>query len=427
MKEYEENVVSPMSILKIFFRRKSMIIIPTLIGLVLGICAGIFMPKEYKSSTVILVEEGKSDNPLFNNLAVSTTVGQRLAGIRETILGWNNLTELVKQLKLDADVKSKGEYERLISDLRKNILINLRGSNILNLGFVGRDPLLTQAVVNEISELFIARNVNIQNRETEDAIRFIEDQLLVYKGKIKSSEIAKLQEQLNDLLLDSTENHPHVRELTKKIDALKEELRKENLEFSESVVDKSETNNVIISEIKRALDGLETKGIATTQEQTPDEYYKIMLIEKMNKVMARDNAINTQIYGTLLHRLETAKITQRLQSSKEGTHYSVLEPARVPLSPFKPNKMVVAMLGLVMGLITGVGLVMLVEFLDKSFLDVEEAKNYLGVPLLGAISKINTVQTLRQEKEKEIWTYSLTIVAGVVMIVIATAINNFLQ
>ncbi len=130
-----------MNYLKVFFRRKEYILIPVFIGLIVGVCAGILLPKKYKSSTILLVEDGKSDNPLFDNIAVSTTVNQRLTTIRESMLGWNSLLELVKRLKLDKEVKTPQELEKLIiDDIRQKIDIELRGRNIIDLSYVGSTP-----------------------------------------------------------------------------------------------------------------------------------------------------------------------------------------------------------------------------------------------------------------------------------------------
>jgi len=155
-----------------------------------------------------------------------------------------------------------------------------------------------------------------------------------------------------------------------------------------------------------------------------------MLIDKLDKamgtekVMARDVGVNEGIYNMLLHRLETAKITQRLQSSKEGTRYTVLDPPRIPHKPFQPNILLIAFLGLFVGCAVGVALVIATEFLNTSFIDVEEAKNYLGVPLLGAISKITTVEGLKEAKDRQRWIYSMTIIAGVVVVIVTITISN---
>lgn len=429
MKEYDEANLNPMGYLKIFFRRKELFIIPAFVGLVLGICSGLLLPKQYKSSTIVLVQEGKTDNPLFDSLTVSTTVEQRLAGIRETILGWNSLVELIKRLELDKNIETKLQFEELIEKLRKKIVIKLRDANILDLSYVGNDADETFNIVKNVSEIFIERNVRIQNQETSEAIKFIEEQLQVYKGKIKSAEIAKKQEELDVLLIDSTEKHPMVQKLKKEIKVQKEELRRENLQYTEDILRSSQTNNPIIEQIRKALDSLESNTIESVQasEVVDNELTKIMLIDKLDKVLARDVAVNESIYNMLLQRIETAKITQRLQDSKEGTKYIVLDPPRLPLKPFKPNVILVSITGLFLGGILGVGLIVSVEFLDKSFIDVEEAKNYLGVPLWGAISKINTIETIQREREKQRWLYGVTALSGVFIVILAVALANFVH
>lgn len=433
MSEMSTESISIMSYLKVFFRRKELFIIPIFAGLVLGICTGLVLPKKFRSSTVILIEEGKTDNPLFSNIAVSTTVTQRLTAVRESMLGWNNLVQLVKRLNLDKDVRSVSDFEKLVLDIRKKIYIMPRGSNIIDLSYVGNDAKQTKDVVENITNIFIEKNVEQQNQETADAISFIEGLLKVYRGKIKSAEIAKLQEELDALLIDSTEMHPRVKQLREAIAAERKELAEQNLEYSADAA-LGTTTNPIIDEIKKAIETMETKktigtpaAAAAAANASSKDMYKVMLIDKLDSVMARDVGVNSQIYNMLLQRLETAKITHRLQSSKEGTKYTILDPPRIPLAPFYPNKFLMAFMGLFIGALLGAGLVVASEFLDKSFLDVEEAKNYLGMPLLGAISKINTEESVRAEKERQRWVYSLTVLVGVVVVIVTIGVSNLIQ
>ncbi|MDP2654661.1 MAG: GNVR domain-containing protein [Candidatus Omnitrophota bacterium] len=428
MSELNEESFPVMSYLKIFFRRKELFIIPAFLGLILGICTSFLLPKQYESQSVILVQEGKSDNPLFDKLAVSTTVGQRLNTIKESMLGWDNINKLIKRLHLDKDVKSTREYENLVDRIRGDISLKLRGANIIYLSFIDQDPQVAKDVVESITTIFIERNQEIQNLETSDAILFIEEQLKVYKGKIKSAEIAKLQDQLNELLVDSTDKHPMVRQLRERISMKRDELEKENLTYTEPDKLAVETTSPLIDTIKNALDTVEARPEAGGAPEKPeDALVKVMLFDKIGNVLARDVQVNEGIYNLLLQRLETAKITQRLQSSKEGTRYLVTEPPRVPLEPFKPNRVLVALTGLFLGGFIGFILVVACEFLDKSFIDVEEAKEFLGVPLLGGISKINTLETIKQEQDRIRWLYSLTVVAGVALVIITVAFTNFLK
>ena len=79
------------------------------------------------------------------------------------------------------------------------------------------------------------------------------------------------------------------------------------------------------------------------------------------------------------------------------------------------------------GLVFGAGLVFSSEFLDKSFIDVEEAKEYLGVALFGAISRISTPESIRKEKEQKRWLYGLTFVSGFILVMVTYAVRDLLK
>jgi uncharacterized protein involved in exopolysaccharide biosynthesis len=417
--------------LRMFFRRKWMLIIPAFAGLILGICLSIMLPKQYKSNTTILVQEGKSDNPLFNNIAIASTMTQRTQEIKETILGWDSLVKLVKRLNLDQNVKTNLEFEQLVFKLRKDISIELRDANIIDLSYVSDEPARAQAVVQNVTDIFIERNVSIQNKETSDAIKFIEEQLHVYLGKIKSAEIAELKDKLNTLLVDSTEDHPMVKELRAQINQKMSDLKKQNLEYSEDAKLSIGGTNPMVDQIQKTLDSI--GGDKTATDSAKDvagddkDIYKVALIDKLDNVMARDVNVNETIYNTLLQRLETAKITQRLQSSQEGTKYTIIDPPRVPLVPSEPNVPLVILIGLFLGMAAGAGAIFMSEFLDRSFLDVQDASEFLGVPLLGVISRINTVESIYAEKEKNKWILFWMVSIGILTVAFTVMVHAFIK
>jgi uncharacterized protein involved in exopolysaccharide biosynthesis len=285
------------------------------------------------------------------------------------------------------------------------------------------------AVVKTITDIFIAENLKQQNRETENAIAFINDQLDLYKKKVKQAEVATMEEKLKDLLVDSTEKHPLVVDLRKKITAAKAEMEAGNYEItSEEAVATSDTE---LAELKEELKGLRDelstssldaqKGGANRAKlatATNEKLYKLLLLERVEKVATQDAGVNQRLYNELLQRLETAKITQRLEASKEGTRYIVLDPARLPLTPAKPNKFLVMLIGVFLGMCGGMGLVFAVEMLDRSFFNVDEAKKYLELPVLGAISKIITEKDLEVQKVRNIKIAGLSAVMGAILLVI---------
>jgi len=139
--------LKPIDYVKTIFRRKWFIIVPTVIGLVGGLIAGNVLPKVYESSTLMLIEEGKIINPLIQGIAVSTTIAQRTAVLREQIVGWDRLLQLIKSLNLAKDVKNQSQFEALVRKLRGNIIVRLRANNVIGISYRSSDALQSKNVV----------------------------------------------------------------------------------------------------------------------------------------------------------------------------------------------------------------------------------------------------------------------------------------
>lgn len=422
---------TPIDYLKVFFRRKWFLITPAFFGLVAGIIACFLLPPVWESSTIILVEEEKMINPIMQNLAISTSAAQRMQSIREIILGWNSLVELTKKLNLTKDTHNQTEFENLILQLRKDIVVQMRQSNIIRIAYQGKRPQETQLITKTLTDILIERNMQSQTKETDVAISFITEQLAIYKRKIKESEVAAIQDQLKALLADSTEQHPMVKELRGKLAIAEKELNSGNYEIKaaeQPLADatrealKQELNKIIEGETSNIPAGI-PKYAVDAQKDPNTAIYKLLLMDKVDSARARDIDVNVTIYNMLLQKLETAKITQRLETSKEGTRYTILDPPRMPLKPIKPKKLLVVFMGLFLGAACGIGLIFAREFMDQSFLDIEDAKHTLELPVLGAISRITTKDEIARERHKKLTLINTGLVSGIAAIIITLLFN----
>jgi succinoglycan biosynthesis transport protein ExoP len=418
---------NPMDYLKIFFRRKWLFIAPLFAGLVLSISACFVMPPTYESYTLILIEEEKIINPLIQGLAISTTASQRMQTIREQLLGWNSLVGLTKRLNLAKDVQNQLQFENLILSLRKDITVRMPQSNIIRISYFGKEPEETRLVTKTLTDILVDENMRSQTKETDVAITFIKEQLEVYKRRIKETEVANLEEQLKTLLADSTEQHPLVRELRGRIAIAKKELDSGEYQIPNTPIS---TDNPTYQALKTELDKITSSdaamgsmAYASVTGNEPNDpnnaIYKLMLMDKVDSAMARDKDVNEMIYKMLLQKLETAKITQRLEASKEGTRYTVIDPPRLPLRTAKPNKLMVILLGMFLGGCTGTGMVFGREFLDQSFLDIDDAKQSLEFPILGGISRITTLEEIDKEKYQKKRLITISIASSCVLIIIS--------
>lgn len=411
--EQTTNQVNLVGYLQIFLRRKWFFVIPLAAGLCVGFLVANALPKIYESYTVMLVQEEKYDNPIISGLAISTTAAQRLSNLREQILGWNRLVKLAEKLNLTKDIKNQQQFENLIlGDLRKNIIVNMRGPSLVRIAFQGKNPDLVQLTVKTITDIFIEENVTAQNQESDIAVIFLEEQLKVYQNKIKESEIASLEDQLKSLLVDSTEDHPLVRDLKAKIANVKEDyLKNQGTLLKNPDFVKNSAYEKLKTDLEKELVGIKGSPASGT-----NDLYKAAAISNITSVLAQDIDVNRTIYNMLLQRLETAKISKRLDASKQGTRYIVLDPPRIPFAPIKPNKFLVTLLGAFLGGALGAGIIILLEFVDTSILGLDEAKLVLDLPVLGAISKIMTTQDMAREKTKNTMRIGISISAGVIFI-----------
>jgi len=83
------------------------------------------------------------------------------------------------------------------------------------------------------------------------------------------------------------------------------------------------------------------------------------------------------------------------ERSKERTKYKIIEPARIPLVPFWPDRRKIIAMGVLLGLMIGGAAVFLAELFDHSFKKVEDVERQLQLPVLAAIPRIERLSIRR--------------------------------
>ena len=100
-------------------------------------------------------------------------------------------------------------------------------------------------------------------------------------------------------------------------------------------------------------------------------------------ILRREVDTNRQLYDGLLQRFKEVGVAAGIGTN----NISVVDEAKVPRWPYKPNLRSNALLALVLGLVGGFGLAFLFEHLDDTFRRPEELEKLLGLPVLGVVPK----------------------------------------
>jgi len=186
--------------------------------------------------------------------------------------------------------------------------------------------------------------------------------------KLRDKE-ADLNTQLAQVTTQFGTGYPKVAELSNQLKQVRKELADEEVRMQQQIRDEY-------------LAALQRETLLTTAfNQQKQEANQLNESAIEYSVLKRDAEANRQLYQDLLQRLKEAGVSAGLRSS----NIRVVDVARIPTSPVKPNVPRNLELGLILGLACGIGLAFTLESLDTSVRSIEEIKAISALPALGTI------------------------------------------
>jgi uncharacterized protein involved in exopolysaccharide biosynthesis len=139
--------------------------------------------------------------------------------------------------------------------------------------------------------------------------------------------------------------------------------------------------------------------------------------EAYNALIAERN--NTQAkFDDLMRKHMEAGVAQGLEKEQKGERFTLIDPARLPEKPLKPNRLAIMLIGLVLGIGAGIGFAALREFSDDAVRNPDQLELATKFPVLAGIPPIITEKDIIRRRWKRIALATGTIgviVAGVVV------------
>ncbi len=174
-------------------RRHMLFLMSLLIGWALVWGSAWVLPARYKSTTLIQVEEPTMPkNYVAPN--ISEDLQDRLQSITQQILSRTRLLSIINQLHLYEGGHGQATPDEQVDQMRKDIDVKLvQGKNNeeiigFTISYSAHDPRIAQQVTGQLTNLFINDNLMVQQQESENTTKFMQDQLENAKNALAAQE-----------------------------------------------------------------------------------------------------------------------------------------------------------------------------------------------------------------------------------------------
>jgi polysaccharide chain length determinant protein (PEP-CTERM system associated) len=184
--------------IQIFFKRKWVIILSFLF---ICLSAGVYIivtPKQYKSTTTILVIPQKVPEN-FVQSTVTLGADGRLATIEQQIKSRTRLKKVMEEVGLFAEARKEGLEEEAIGAMSNRIEIEVAQdlrmggrpqgeSEAFSISFLNEDPTLAMLTTSRLASLFIEANLKLREKQAVGTSEFLDSQLKDTKAKLDAQE-----------------------------------------------------------------------------------------------------------------------------------------------------------------------------------------------------------------------------------------------
>jgi polysaccharide chain length determinant protein (PEP-CTERM system associated) len=174
------------------YRRRYLFLLVALIVISAAIAVSYSLPKKYQADSTVFVEENMIKN-LVKGLAVTTDMSSRIKVIRYTLLSRELIQKALNEIDLDLGIKNERQLQEFITELQKRTDIKIRNGDLFIISIIDKNPRFAQQFINKLVSKYVEENISAKRDETYGANRFIDEQLITFKGKLDQAENAIIE------------------------------------------------------------------------------------------------------------------------------------------------------------------------------------------------------------------------------------------
>jgi protein tyrosine kinase modulator len=169
----------------------------------LVLLAALFWPPTFKASATILIEEQEIPDDMVRT-TITSLANQQIEVIRQRVLTLANIMGMIEKFKLyDEDELARTPRTKISSDFIEAVNLEILSAEVMDprrgptvatiaftLAFEASDPRKTQAVANELVNLFLNENLRSRNEQAGSTTDFIRTQAEGLAEEVRNLEVA---------------------------------------------------------------------------------------------------------------------------------------------------------------------------------------------------------------------------------------------
>lgn len=262
---------------------------------------------------------------------------------------------------------------KAITDLQESLAVADQGKDtgMLGLSLTGPDPLLLEKILNSISSNYLAQNVARQAAQDAKSLEFLNEQLPKVRNELDVAEDKLNQYRRQKDSVDLSLEAKSVLEQIVNVDNQLNELTFRESEISQLYTKEHPTYKALMEKRKTLQDekaklNQRVSGMPKTQQDILQ--------------LSRDVDSGQAVYMQLLNRQQELNIAK---SSAIG-NVRIIDNAVAQPKPVKPKKVIILLVGIILGGVVSIGLVLLRVFLRRGIESPEQLEE-LGISVYASI------------------------------------------
>ncbi len=262
---------------------------------------------------------------------------------------------------------------------------------------------------------------------------------------VKNERLMRLNQAIQDgksnlagLMQTFTEDYPDIKTLQARLATLEKErddLEKQEAEQAATTSADPTPRKVTNPQMQKSLQNVQSQSAATQvriQAATMDIEEKTRQradlekqigtiqsriemsppLEQVYGGLLRDFDLAKQNYAEMVKRQEVSATAQNLEEHKAGQNLEVLDPPSLPEAPAEPNRLAIAGVGILLGLMAGVVLAGGKEVKNTSLKNLKDIRAYTNLPVLSSIPLLENALLVRKKRRLFWLAWSSAIIIG---------------